>query len=646
MSINLLTKIISSCIAILLIFITVFVAWAWQEVDKPYQINQSYHEIKSNLENDIAISLEQYLGSGDTQKLLLAENKLEALKTTPINWLNEKQSSAISNKIIKLEEAITNTREAGKLAANPDVLLVNNETERQGYLTDLSRLVAKSEVTLSIKQDYYRLLLDINQQLHDIAVLRQSYLEQKSDAVKSNLLEMNTAVLNNLNSISKLPTLNLFYIETVDEFSFDEPEVIDLSLEVIGELNSLTKRYPKEISNTSTMLFSVVQSRSILSNQLAALIENFKAYSNIVEQQKQIITEKVRFIGASALLLFVLMVALSATLQFKTLHFIHGLLPMFDALTAGDFGQEIKTNTRFSEFKIVNNRSTRLQTYLKELTASLQSQSEQALNASHLLQQRARQAQESSEQQHQQTERVNTSIIALSNSFADISKNAIDTSKQTDLAVKLVNKADLALASEVHKTKQLSDNILSLSKIVKKLTADTYSINNVLEVINNVSSQTNLLALNAAIEAARAGEQGRGFAVVADEVRALAIRTSSSTEEIQNIINQLVETANQANEFVLQQSDAAIDCAEHSLEAQEQLKSVANIIDDIYQFNNTIAVTTEEQSLTVKQVVSNTDAIKQHAQKVSVNLQDINQSSRVIKDISEVLNQLITQLKH
>jgi methyl-accepting chemotaxis protein len=311
-------------------------------------------------------------------------------------------------------------------------------------------------------------------------VLRQSYLEQKSDAVKSNLLEMNTAVLNNLNSISKLPTLNLFYTETVDEFSFDEPEVIDLSLEVIGELNSLTKRYPKEISNTSTMLFSVVQSRSILSNQLAALIENFKAYSNIVEQQKQIITEKVRFIGASALLLFVLMVALSATLQFKTLHFIHGLLPMFDALTAGDFGQEIKTNTRFSEFKIVNNRSTRLQTYLKELTASLQSQSEQALNASHLLQQRARQAQESSEQQHQQTERVNTSIIALSNSFADISKNAIDTSKQTDLAVKLVNKADLALASEVHKTKQLSDNILSLSKIVKKLTADTYSINNVL----------------------------------------------------------------------------------------------------------------------------------------------------------------------
>ncbi|WP_409440264.1 methyl-accepting chemotaxis protein [Psychromonas sp. GE-S-Ul-11] len=645
MSINLLTKIICSCIAALLLFISGFIIWAWQEVDKPYQINQSYHAIKSTLENDIAISLEQYLGNGDTQKLLNAENKLEILKTTPIDWLNATQSESITKEIVKLEKAIAGTREAGKLAATPDLLLINNEIERQGYITDLGRLINKSEVNLNIRQNYYRLLLNINQNLHQIAVLRQSYIEQKSDTIKHNLIEQNNTIMEHLKSISELPTLNLFYTETVDEFSFDQPETVDLTLEVIGELKSLTIRYPKELSNTRTMLSSVIDSRTKLSVQLSTLIKTFTEYSTIVDRQKQSITEKVRLIGSCTLLLFTLMIVLSANLQFKTLQFIRRLLPFFDALTSGDFGQALKVNSRFSEFNIVNNRSVRLQTYLKELTASLQSQSEQALNASHLLQKRAIQAQQSSQQQHQQTELVNTSIIALSDSFTEITKNAVDTSKQTDQAVKLVNKADFVLASEVQKTKQLSDNILSLSKIVKKLTADTYSINNVLEVINNVSSQTNLLALNAAIEAARAGEQGRGFAVVADEVRALAIRTSSSTEEIQHIINQLVDTANQANEFVLQQSDAAIDCANHSLEAQEQLKSVSNIINDIYLFNNTIATTTEEQTATIEQVVINTNAIKQHAQQVSDNLQEINQSSSIIKDISEVLNNLITQLK-
>lgn len=646
MSINLLTKIITACLALLLILISTFIIWAWDEMDKPYQINQSYHALKTQLESDIAVSLEQYLGSGNANKLLDAETKLSTVKNTSINWLNEQQSTLMITAITQLQNAIQEARGAGKLAADPEVLLLNNEIERHGLITDLMTYVEQSTVDIEVKRSYEIQLLNISQQLQRVGVIRQRYLKLSNLSLKNNLLQENNNIALSITKMTSLPNLDLFKTEEVDEFSFDDPETIDITLESINNLSSLTSRYPKELSNTSNMLEAVINSRKALSVQLNQLIENFASYAIVVDQQKQIITEKVKIIGTCSLILFIMMVIVSASLQFKTLRFIGQLLPFFDALTSGNFSQSFNVKSRFSEFNAVSHRSTNLQSYLKELTASLQIQSQQTLSASHVLQKRTTQAEESSQKQQQQTELVNSSIIELSDSFTEVTKNAADTCQQTNQAVILVDKADTALAIEVENTKKLADNILSLSKLVNKLTADTYSINNVLDVINNVSKQTNLLALNAAIEAARAGEQGRGFAVVADEVRALAIRTSNSTDEIQTIINELVATAAEANEYVLKQSAVAIDCADHSLAVQQQLKSVSQIINNIYTFNNTIASATEQQAVTINHVALNTETIKQHAEKVSNNLQAINQSSHLIADISEELNILVTKLKN
>tara|TARA_R110001583_G_scaffold2536_10_gene18312 strand:+ start:36572 stop:38485 length:1914 start_codon:yes stop_codon:yes gene_type:complete len=636
----------SSCIASLLILISAFIFWAWYEMDKPYQTNQSYHAIKSELESDIAISLEQYLGSGNANKLLGAETKLNTIKSTPITWLNKQQSTSVIEAITQLQNAIQEVRAAGKLAADPEILLLNNEIERHDLITDLISYIKKSSVNNETKRAYEIQLLNISQQLQRVGVLRQRYLQLSNESTKNTLLQENNNIATSLAKMNFLPSLNLFKSEEVDEFSFDEPETIDLTSQSINNLNSLTSRYPKELSNTNNMLEAVINSRKILALQFNQLIENFASYSIVVDQQKQQITNKVKIMGTFSLLLLIMMVMLSASLQFKTLRFIDQLLPFFDALTSGNFSQSLNIKSKFSEFNTVNIRSIRLQSYLKELTASLQTQSQQTLSASHILQERTKEAEESSQQQRQQTQLVNSSIIELSNSFNEVTKNAADTCQQTNHAVKLVDQVDTALAIEVENTKKLAENILSLSKLVNKLTADTSSINNVLDVINNVSQQTNLLALNAAIEAARAGEHGRGFAVVADEVRALAIRTSNSTSEIQTIINELVATAAEANEYVLKQSSVAIDCADHSLALQQQLKSVSQIINNIYTFNNTIASATEQQTVTINHVALNTETIKQHAEKVSNNLQGINLSSHVITDISEELNRLVTKLKN
>ena len=636
---------LTTCITLLLLFISGFILWAWQEMEKPYQINQSYHSIKSNLETDIALSLEQYLGSGDATKLLDAENELIQLKEQQINWLEQTQKDDFIIGIIQLEEAIQQARAAGKLAANPSFLLVNNEMERHDIVSSLIDLIEKSNVTNLVKIRYQKQLLNISQSLQQIGIIRERYLQNNQKQLKTFLVSENDTLKIKIEELQTYPTLSIFETTEVDEFSFDEPERIDITEENISSLLSLTARYPKELSNTDKNLSAVDISRESLSSNLTKLTQSVASFATIVDIQKQKITHEVQFIGIVTVLIFLILMVISTLLQLKIIMFIGKLSPFFDALTRGDFSQPLTIKSKLFEINTISDRSLRLLNYLKELTSSLQKQSQQALTASQGLQTRTLNATKSTQLQRQQTELVSVSITQLSNSFIEVTKNAMDTCQETDNAVKLVTNAEKALAIETDKTQVLADNILSLSKLVEKLSADTYSINNVLDVINSVSQQTNLLALNAAIEAARAGEQGRGFAVVADEVRALAIRTSQSTEEIQTIIDQLVSTAKQANDYVLQQSEVANDCAKHSLDVQQELKNVASIIDSIYLYNNSIASATEEQSVTIKEVANNTQIIEQNTKQVGDNIKDINESSIKIKDISEVLNNLVIQLK-
>jgi len=646
MSVNLLTKITATCIALLLFFISYFILWAWQEMDRPYQINQSFHEIKNTLTSDIAISLEQYLGSGNTSHLTKAETALKQLKQTQINWLNEQQMLTIIEEIASLSLAIQNIQTAGKLAATPALLIINNEKERLEAIATLSEYSQRANVNNHIKVQYQTLLLTLNHQLHTLSLLRARYLKEKTTPLKDHLLAINTQMGLSLKHLSQLPSLNLFETEETDEFSFDDPETVDLTESVINDLNTLTVRYPKEIANTALLLDKVTISRTELAKAFNRLIKQFTAYAQVVDQTKQSITNDVKLIGGIALLLFIGFIAFSNVLQFKTLTAIRQLLPFFDGLTAGNFSQKLTSKSKLSEFTTLNQRAIKLQQFLSELIVALQKQSNEALSTSDTLQNRTQLANESTCQQRQQTQSINTAITELSSSFKAVTDHVAETSQHTDNAVTLVNKAGQTLAEEVNKTKQLVENIFSLSDQVKQLTTDTHSIKAVLEVINSISQQTNLLALNAAIEAARAGDHGRGFAVVADEVRALAIRTANSTGEIENIIEKLISTANTTNDYVLQQADVATDCSQHSLAVQEELANVSHVIDNIYAYNNNIASATEKQSITVTEVTNNIKNIEKHSQRVSDDMQDINQTSMRIKDISQVLHALILKLRN
>ena len=159
----------------------------------------------------------------------------------------------------------------------------------------------------------------------------------------------------------------------------------------------------------------------------------------------------------------------------------------------------------------------------------------------------------------------------------------------------------------------LSKEIDSLAQQINSLHESSGNITKVVDVIKSVAEQTNLLALNAAIEAARAGEQGRGFAVVADEVRTLAQRTQQSTAEIESFIGSLQADANAAHRVIENSQEKASIAVENSKNVEHTLQDITNAISDIFSMTEQVATAIEEQSVVTQDVAQNIVIIEQNS---------------------------------
>ena len=287
----------------------------------------------------------------------------------------------------------------------------------------------------------------------------------------------------------------------------------------------------------------------------------------------------------------------------------------------------------------------KLNTQLNQMTGSTTKAAADLMSASNGLLKTSEQNEKLIGQQKRETEQGASAIQQMANSVIEVAHHTNEAASLAQTAMKEF----IAGQQEVDKTQQtisqLASKVGEAAVVIDNLSEGSREIGSVLDVIQGIAEQTNLLALNAAIEAARAGEQGRGFAVVADEVRSLAGRTQQSTRQIQEVIKRMQDGSQKAVDVMKQGQDQASMSVDQAQRAGDALKAINTSVTRINDMNTQIATTAEEQSVVAADINKNFDRITQSANLAEQEARKITQSSNALDGLASILGAAVKQFK-
>ncbi len=435
--------------------------------------------------------------------------------------------------------------------------------------------------------------------------------------------------------------------------AFDENEILTQKLGSQVNQNTIAIKNIQALLNNDLLNADTISisSNKVFNTATEAISGSYNLYDALEPELDKLFVERI-YAGKSTMFITITVVvavlALVAYLftgfYFAVQKSIAQISDATEKLSDGDLTVQVNLSAR-DEMSRIADRFNAMTEKFNALIQQIISAATQLAAASEEVSSVATESASNVERQRHETDQVATAINEMTATVQEVANNASNAAGAAANADNEAKGGKSVVENTSQVITQLAGEIENAASVIKELEHDSENIGGVLDVIKGIAEQTNLLALNAAIEAARAGEQGRGFAVVADEVRTLASRTHESTTEIENMIEKLQTGSHNAVEVMEKSREQAQAGVEQATEAAESLEAITRAVATITEMNIQIASAAEEQSAVSEEINKNVTIISQISEQTASGSEQTTTSASELAQLASDLQNLVGQFK-
>ena len=592
--------------------------WSQQALERPYLLMERYLGLSQSFQNQAARNIDDYLASGDALRLSSASQSLESL-LQHLDDLPAELAQNLRPSLVDLDTfSKTDLLAAGKLAGDPQALLLQAERELGANLEQLSQYALG--VNSADAARYLPPLLAASQHLGKLSLARDKLVSSGRAELADDVEREVSNIRSQADVLEQLPLLGVKASaeSSADDFSAlmglensEKAETQDTAVELKRELNSLLTRYPAELKRTREQIQQRADLASATHLKINAVQHAIAGLEPVVRAQHGKIQGEVRVMQGVMIGLILLIALLIDTLQRRLARVLTNLAPALSIWAEGDFSQPIALGKTNRELHDIEASLNRLRAYLVDLVGTIRGNAEEVAGSSRALAELSSGLHDGAERQAGDTAQIRDSLGELEATIQQVAGDASQAADASRSAGEAVEQGQRVIGLSLTGLHALVGEVQQNAQMIEKLAEESATIGGVLTVIRSIADQTNLLALNAAIEAARAGEAGRGFAVVADEVRSLAQRTAGATAQIQTLIAGLQSAAHQSVQGMRAQVEHAEATAQQAQAADGALDEIVGAIQTISDTAVRIADVTAQQSGAVSEIRDNSERIHQ-----------------------------------